>query len=239
MAVCHDKERRQDPILSCGACRAVLRVIICRENGNSGRGRKVKVRRRRILNQDEQALWAAFTQDISPLRPARAAPRAPLSPPQASSPAQEGAPASKMAVPADGIRRLTPPGLHQRSIHGRTDHDRALEIGVRRPGLDDTSWRGLVSGRLRPQRRLDLHGQIAQTAFYRLHTFLLQARADNVRCVEIITGLGSGVNGGILRRELPLWLGRADLRRFILAVVHPHAANQGAVRVLLRRQSRV
>ncbi|POF62562.1 hypothetical protein KMAL_17710 [Novacetimonas maltaceti] len=229
--------RNGDRTLSCRVAHVgLLRVIICRENGNSGRGRKVKVRRRRILNQDEQALWAAFTQDISPLRPARAAPRAPLSPPPA--PAQEGAPAPRVAAPADGIRRLNPPGLHQRSPHGRTDHDRALEIGVRRPGLDDTSWRGLVSGRLRPQRRLDLHGQIAQTAFYRLHTFLLQARADNVRCVEIITGLGSGVNGGILRRELPLWLGRADLRRFILAVVHPHAANQGAVRVLLRRQSR-
>ena len=190
------------------------------------------MRRRRTLNQDEQALWAAFTQDISPLGPAQAPPPSP------PSVAEGGAPAAKAAMPSDGIRRLHAPELHHRPAHGRVDHDRALEIGVRRPGLDDTSWRGLVSGRLRPQRRLDLHGQIAQTAFYRLHTFLVQARADNVRCVEIITGLGSGTNGGILRRELPLWLGRADLRRFILAVVHPHAANQGAVRVLLRRQSR-
>lgn len=197
------------------------------------------MRRRRILNQDEQALWAAFTHDISPLRTARASARVlsrtPQSPPSAP---DGGLPAPESATPAQGVRRLNAPELHHRPAHGRADHDRMLEIGVRRPGLDDTSWRGLVSGRWRPQRRLDLHGQIAQTAFYRLHTFLLQARADNVRCVEIITGLGSGANGGILRRELPLWLGRADLRRFILAVVHPHAANQGAVRILLRRQQR-
>ncbi|PYD48895.1 Smr/MutS family protein [Novacetimonas pomaceti] len=198
------------------------------------------MRRRRTLNQDEQALWAAFTQDISPLRHARAArPATPRAAP-AEKPAQAaGPPASSVSM--DDIRRLAAPGLHHHApSHGRMEHDRgsAIEIGVRRPGLDDTSWRGLVSGRLRPQRRLDLHGQIAQTAFHRLHAFLLQARVDNVRCVEIITGLGSGANGGILRRELPLWLGRADMRRFILAVVHPHAANQGAVRVLLRRQSR-
>ncbi|MCE2576434.1 Smr/MutS family protein [Komagataeibacter sp. FNDCR2] len=198
--------------------------------------------RQRRLNEEEQALWAAFAQGIAPLRTARPAamPDVPASAP-AAAPAGEGRAAMSRA---EIEQRLMAGQVH--AVHGTAAHrlmvhksrDGAFEIGVRRPGLDDTSWRGLVSGKLRPARRLDLHGQVAQTAFHRLHGFLVQAHADNVRCVEIITGLGSGHHGGILRRELPFWLGRGDLGRLILAVVHPHAANQGAVRVLLRRSGR-
>ncbi|MBL7233726.1 Smr/MutS family protein [Komagataeibacter oboediens] len=198
--------------------------------------------RQRRLNEEEQALWAAFAQGIAPLRTARQAKPATLPPdppvPPSTTPAKPGM--SRAAI----MQRLSSGGVH--AVHGTASHSLtvqkgrggAFEIGVRRPGLDDTSWRGLVSGKLRPARRLDLHGQVAQTAFHRLHGFIIQAHADNVRCVEIITGLGSGHNGGILRRELPFWLGRGDLGRLILAVVHPHAANQGAVRVLLRRSAR-
>ena len=112
-----------------------------------------------------------------------------------------------------------------------------VEIGSRQPGLDDTSWRTLSTGRLRPERTLDLHGRTAQAAFGALHGFLLRAQADRLRCVEIITGVGSGEAGGVLRRELPFWLSRHDLRHLVLAAVHPHAGNQGAVRVLLRRRT--
>ena len=71
-----------------------------------------------------------------------------------------------------------------------------------------------------------------------LHGFLLRAQAEHLRCVEIITGVGSGQEGGILRRELPLWLSRQDLHHLVLAAVHPHPGNPGSVRVLLRRRLR-
>jgi DNA-nicking Smr family endonuclease len=51
-----------------------------------------------------------------------------------------------------------------------------------------------------------------------------------MRCVEIITGKGE-----ILARELPHWLNAPGLRPLILAIAHPHAANTGSVRILLRR----
>ncbi|MGY6769713.1 Smr/MutS family protein [Komagataeibacter sp. NFXK3] len=198
--------------------------------------------RQRRLNEEEQALWAAFAQGIAPLRiaPRHTGQTPPAAPPPSVPPEADRPGMSRAAI----MQRLAQGGVH--AVHQTASHSLtvqkgkggAFEIGVRRPGLDDTSWRGLVSGKLRPERRLDLHGQVAQTAFHRLHGFLIQAHADNVRCVEIITGLGSGHHGGILRRELPFWLGRGDLGRLILAVVHPHAANQGAVRVLLRRPGR-
>ena len=174
-------------------------------------------------------------RDIQPLarRAARPAPldAAPPAAPAAGPAAErrERVAPSVPAAPPSEVPRLARPGFTL--VRSRAE----IAIGHRGPGLDDTSWRTLVSGKLRPSRTLDLHGQNAHAAFQRLHGFLIQARSDNLRCVEVITGLGSGRDGGVLRRELPFWLGRPDLRPLILAVVHPHAANQGSVRILLRR----
>jgi DNA-nicking Smr family endonuclease len=52
---------------------------------------------------------------------------------------------------------------------------------------------------------------------------------------EVITGRGATEGGGVLRRELPLWLNLPDLRPMVLAVTHPHPGNPGSVRLLLRR----
>ncbi|WP_408736841.1 Smr/MutS family protein [Acetobacter sacchari] len=113
-----------------------------------------------------------------------------------------------------------------------------LKASVTAPasGVDPRNLRKLATGRVPVERRLDLHGMTAQAAFYRLQAFLHEAYVEGVRCVEIVTGLGSGPEGGILRRELPHWLGRVDLRRVVLAATHSHQANQGAVRLLLRRR---
>ena len=82
---------------------------------------------------------------------------------------------------------------------------------------------------------MDLHGQTAQRAFYALKAFIRTAHADHVRCVEVITGRGSGEQGGVIKREFPIWLNLPDIRPMILAASHPHAANPGSVRLLLRR----
>ena len=60
--------------------------------------------------------------------------------------------------------------------------------------------------------------------------FLRGAHAERLRCVEVVTG-----HSGVMRRELPLWLNLPELRRLVLAAAHPHAANPGSVRLLLRR----
>ncbi len=113
---------------------------------------------------------------------------------------------------------------------------RLVATGERPPGLDDGTWTRLRTGKLRPDRTLDLHGQTAQRAFHALEAFLNQAYSQRLRCVEIITGRGNGEGGGILRRELPLWLNLPRLRPYVLALAHPHTANPGSVRVLLRRK---
>jgi DNA-nicking Smr family endonuclease len=110
-----------------------------------------------------------------------------------------------------------------------------LSVGTHPGGLDNSSWNRFRTGKLAPMRTLDLHGRTAQRAFHALHAFLLAAHADHVRVVEVITGRGAGEAGGVLRRELPMWLNLPDLRPLVLAASHPHAANTGSVRLLLRR----
>lgn len=84
-------------------------------------------------------------------------------------------------------------------------------------------------------RKLDLHGMTTQRAFHALTAFLRTAHADRVRCVEVVTGRGSGDTTGMIRREFPIWLNLPEIRPLVLAASHPHAANPGSVRLLLRR----
>ena len=110
-----------------------------------------------------------------------------------------------------------------------------LDVGGQPAGVDKATWQRFHRGKLGSVRKLDLHGMTAHAAFHALLGFLRVARADGVRCVEVVTGRGSGEGGGVLRREFPLWLNLPEIRPMVLAAAHPHAANTGSVRVLLRR----
>ena len=124
-----------------------------------------------------------------------------------------------------------------------------LVVGAQPGGVDNATWQRLRTGKLRGARVLDLHGQTAQRAYHALVAFLRTAHADRLRCVEVVTGRGSRgpatgfghhsggdpAGGGVIRRELPLWLNLPEIRPLVLAATHPHAANPGSVRLLLRR----
>ena len=171
--------------------------------------------RRRSLTEADQAEWTTYARLLRPM-PGRHAPSLPDMPPPPSAPA----PASRMMQAAPH----TPPPLAT-----------GLSVGHQPGGLDNSSWNRFRSGKLPSMRTLDLHGRTAQRAFHALHHFLHSAHADHVRCVEVITGRGQGEHGGILRRELPLWLNLPALRPLVLAATYPHPSNPGAVRLLLRR----
>jgi len=172
-------------------------------------------RRPRTLSEHDRAEWAAYAQRVAPL-PGRAMP-----PPPEPAPATVPAPMLQPAHPVQPRPPVRPTP--------------ALGVGAQPGGLDNSSWNRFRSGKLAPVRTLDLHGRTAQRAFHALHAFLHAAHADHVRVVEVITGRGSGESGGVIRRELPLWLNLPALRPLVLAATHPHAANPGSVRLLLRR----
>src|SRR3954469_5182269 len=175
--------------------------------------------RARRLTDADKASWASYVRLIAPLpgktgvpAPAPVLPDPP--PPAADLPPQPRVP------PLIARPRAKPP---------------VLSVGVQPGGVDSATWQRFRTGKLPAVRRLDLHSITAQRAFHSLVAFLRTAHADQVRCVEIITGRGSGESGGVIRRELPFWLNLPDIRPLILGAAHPHALNQGSVRLILRR----
>ena len=171
--------------------------------------------RPRTLTETDRAAWAAYVRHVQSL--------AGRSLPQETPPASPHAaklPASVLPLPAPAPRRALNP---------------VLETGRQPPGLDNASWGRFRGGKLAPARTLDLHGKTAQAAFHALERFLVTAHAEHLRCVEVITGRGSGEQGGVIRRELPMWLNLPRLRPLVLAAAHPHAQNAGSTRLLLRR----
>jgi DNA-nicking Smr family endonuclease len=179
------------------------------------RGR-LNVAVRRGLSEAERATWAEYLRSVVPL-PGRDQPEAPVLPaPPAPPPTASSSPAP--APSARVVVRAAP-----------------LSVGAPPAGLDARSWQRFRAGQLAPARTLDLHGRTAPAAFQALAGFLHRAQADRLRCVEVITGRGSGPEGGVIRRELPLWLNLPELRPLVLAAAHPHAGNVGSVRLLLRR----
>ncbi|HEY0183111.1 MAG TPA: Smr/MutS family protein [Rhodopila sp.] len=110
-----------------------------------------------------------------------------------------------------------------------------LAVGTQPGGIDKATWHRFQSGKLTTARTLDLHGMTAQRAFHALVAFIRSAHADQVRCVEVVTGRGSGDTGGVIRREFPHWLNLPEIRPLILGAAHPHALNPGSVRLILRR----
>ena len=168
---------------------------------------------RRTLTEADRDAWSRYALQMEPSPAPRASPPAePPAPPAQRKPAPARTAEAK-------LRRPLP----------------VIAAGERPTGIDNGSWARLQTGKLRPDRTLDLHGQTAQDAFRALHTFVVQAYAHHLRCVEVITGRGAGEVGGILRRELPLWLNLPALRPYVLALAYPHRANQGSIRILLRR----
>ena len=176
--------------------------------------------RRRSLSQTDRDHWAAFASLIRPLKGREAVeppPAAAVPAPVAAAGRDEGAHPFAPLPPAPRARPA------------------ALVVGDAPGGLDRSTWQKFRTGKLAAQRTLDLHGRTAQRAYDAMEFFLREAARDRVRCVEIITGRGSGETGGVIRREFPMWLNMPALRPLVLAASHPHARNQGSVRLLLRR----
>ncbi|HBK07483.1 MAG TPA: hypothetical protein DDZ81_16805 [Acetobacteraceae bacterium] len=176
--------------------------------------------RRRGLTEADQALWADYASKLAPLRGRnpRLPPR-PVKPESPPAPVAAAQPAPKAAAPASKPRKIAS----------------TLSVGDQPGGIDSATWQRFRSGKLVALRTLDLHGMTAQRAFHALLSFIRTAHADQVRCVEVVTGRGSGATGGVIRREFPHWLNLPEIRPMILGAAHPHALNPGSVRLILRR----
>ncbi len=173
--------------------------------------------RSKPLSEADLDAWARYVQHVRPLAGKQLMAKAgsePLKPmPVAAPPAL--APVAAVKAPARPSAELP--------------------IDMPPAGLDRSTWLRLKSGKITPDRKLDLHSMTAARGHHAVLSALNDAARRGQRCVEIVTGRGAGEAGGVLKRELPFWLNLPSLRPLVLAACYPQNGNPGAVRVLLRR----
>jgi DNA-nicking Smr family endonuclease len=112
--------------------------------------------------------------------------------------------------------------------------------------MDAKAFGKMTRGKLLPEARIDLHGMTLSEAHPELIRFILNAHADGLRLVLVITGKGKRGDDtgpipqrmGVLRHQVPIWLRQAPLGPTILQVAEAHLKHggAGAYYVYLRRR---
>lgn len=173
--------------------------------------------RRRVLSYEERVLWTTVTKAIAPLRTtARIAPDVDTeATPVAVKPPRPVGP-KKASPPLAPQQPAPPPPL--------TPLSRRMKRGVAR-------------GKQAIDARLDLHGLTQSEAHAALLRFLRNAGARDARLALVITGKGRGAEPGVLRRQVPQWLGLPEFRSLVLGFEDAHVTHggEGALYVRLRR----
>jgi DNA-nicking Smr family endonuclease len=180
-------------------------------------------RRKRGLSEEEHALWESVAKQVNPLRKPHRAPK-PLvtSPETEAKPAQKPVAAPKPPAPIVSPSRRQPPPL--------------APIGRRERSH-------LSRGRKEIDARLDLHGMTQTRAHRAFFGFLQRAHHDGLTFVLIITGkgkMGSESERGVLRRQVPQWLGLPEFRTLVVGFEEAGISHGGEGALYVRvRQARL
>lgn len=191
--------------------------------------------RKRGLTPEDEALWREVARSVTPMRKRKKAPPDAARPPAA---------ATGSRLEADPKATKTPrptPSVPGAAPAKRTPARLPSPLAAGDPKLD----RKARAGRIAVERTLDLHGMTQARAEARLLVFLEEARADDVRCVRVITGKGGPAEPfaaprGVLRRRFLDWIEAAPFRPLIarVASAEPRAATPGAWIVFLKSRPR-
>jgi DNA-nicking Smr family endonuclease len=176
--------------------------------------------RRRVLSHEERVLWSTVTQSIEPLGagPLAAADEVVEAETFAAKPVRA---AARAATPITAATAPIAPPPAQLTPLGRRMRAR------------------VARGKQAIDARLDLHGLTQSEAHAALAHFLRAATARGARLVLVITGKGRRGDGetGVLRRQVPHWLGLAEFRAYVIGFEDAHIAHggEGALYVRLRK----
>jgi DNA-nicking Smr family endonuclease len=175
--------------------------------------------RKRALSEEEKALWHEVAKSARPLRR-----RKRIIPDDDRCEPIETATAAPIEVKQ--LRRPAVPAAKQPPPLAPLGRRERSQIAKGRKPID---------------AKLDLHGMTQARAHRTLIAFLQRAHRDGAIFVLIITGKGrapaSESERGILRRQVPLWLGLPDLRNLVVGFEEAHVGHggEGALYVRLRR----
>lgn len=183
-------------------------------------------RRQRALSPLERELWDSVARQIKPLRkPQRKAAKPPpaLPAPSPAEPKLRRPPLAGVELTAPLPQRPAPPRESPRSAPP------LMPIGRRERAH-------LSRGRKPIDGRIDLHGMTQTQAHRTLLHFLQRASFDGMSFVLVITGKGRGADSerGVLRRQVPHWLGLPEFRAFVVGFEEAHVGHGGAGALYVR-----
>ena len=185
----------------------------------------------RSLTPDDLETWKRVTETVVPLS-------------KMAAPVPEPAPSKSIPVlhRVEPVRRAETalPMVTVNLAPEAVDHLRKAA-----PQMDRRNYDRLTRGKLRPERKIDLHGMTAAAAHGALRQFLIGAQADGVRVVLVVTGKGRaetdqfGQRRGVIRHALPHWLDQEPVRSLIVQAVPAvkKDGGTGAFYVYLRRSA--
>lgn len=205
-------------------------------------------RRKRGLRPEEEELWRKVARGATPL----GRPRTKLGLSLDDDSAKPAASDAGKPRAGSGTDPIQPFEVGQKSRGQAGSRALMSGEGAGKPSgaalrMDRKSFGKMKRGKLRPEGRIDLHGMTLDQAQPALTGFILEAHARGKRLVLVITGKGrtrrdSGgpvpERGGVLRRQVPLWLGQGALKSAILQVTPAHISHggEGAYYVYLARR---
>ncbi len=100
--------------------------------------------------------------------------------------------------------------------------------------------RGIQSGDLIPEAKLDLHGLTQNAAHRALLNFFRQTQKRDLRLVLVVTGKGAPKAPGVLKSLVPRWLAEPDFAPFIanIAPAQRRHGGDGAIYVRVRKSAK-
>jgi len=177
------------------------------------------------LSDEDRILWNLVARTVTPLDPAR----------EVHAGAAE--PGKAEETSAAGTPQLSPASVRPILMPSYTPPPQPKQPSA--PALDTPTLDKLAKGRLAIDGRVDLHGMTQHEAHALLLSFLHRAHLRGARHVLIITGKGNSTGGdGVLRRQVPAWLGTAPFRGLV-STHHPAARHHGGGGALYVRLARV
>ncbi len=208
---------------------------------------------RPLISAEDHALWDHAASSIEPLRGARSRVHR----------VHEETPDARPGGSPQHVRQVPPESVARASRHNSASADGKPHPVTHTPAVkpapplakfDRNMGRKLRGGRTEIEARIDLHGMRQAEAHAALRTFLHSCRARGLSTVLVITGKGAptgrpaddepfwmvGSDGerGVLKRNVPRWLGEPDLRAVVVsyttaAIRH---GGEGALYIHLRRR---
>jgi DNA-nicking Smr family endonuclease len=201
--------------------------------------RRPASRKKRVLTDEDVALWSHVTRGVEPTQGKRrihpALDDVPDGGQPSTPPPQAGGPAPVPRVSAAHVPRPIP----------------VKPLAPVKPnapqGIARRQVRKLAGGHTEIDARIDLHGMRQDEAFGALRRFLTRCFASGHRHVLIITGKGGAPvreesepwgsrERGVLKRNVPRWLAEPELSSIVVShtVAHARHGGEGALYVVLR-----